>query len=159
MSGVKPFTGIRYYTGKLDSAKERDILYNKFFYKHPMCTSVEICNKEAIAYYTDPIYPAILLKNSTKYFGNMCLLSFDHKSKKLHPRVLTIRNINKSLENKIQEIISQTKALLLKETKTKIIIKLPSFLKATQVSRKLKKMKINTKFTSKKVFKKLVNEL
>lgn len=159
MSQPKPFTGIMYCAGKMYPIQEREIIYSKFFYKHPRCNFFDINDEEAIAYYTDPIYPAILLKKSTNYFGKMCLISFDHNSRKLNPRVLTIWKYKKNIDNATSELISNSKARILKETTTKLIIKLPSFLKATQLYRDLERIKMTVKFTNKTLAKKIINEL
>lgn len=159
MSQSKPFTGIMYFAGKMYPIQEREIIYSKFFYRHPRCTFLEINDEEAIAYYTDPIYPAILLNKSSDYFGKMCLLSFDHTSRKLHPRVLTIWKNKKYIDNKTSELIFKSNGRTLKETTTKLIIKLPSFLKTTQLKRDLEKIKMTVKFTNKKLVKKITNEI
>lgn len=149
-NNIKPFTAILFVHQPFTTKSYRTFLENKFFSNHPNCYYYDINPHQIIAYYTDPIYVAILLQKSKEYYCTLCLLE-DRKSRKLNPRTITIRKNPKIIE--IQELLHESKAQYITETISTVIIKLPNFLKTTQLLRKLTRMKILATFTPKNLLK------
>lgn len=144
-----PFTGI-YYSNNLTPPHLREEFNRNFLINHPKCIYYEIKLTQAIAYYTDPIYTAVILQKSKHYLGKTILLK-DYQSRRLHPRVLTItNNYNK---DEIQQLVKESKGHVIGENSEELIVKFSSFSKATKIIRALKRSNIDSKFTNKKTIK------
>lgn len=149
---TKPFTSINLNYQSMPNLY-RQFLNKKFIYNHPQCTYFKINKESAIAYYSDPIYVAILLNKSRKYICHMSLLE-NWKTYKLHPRVLTVSSINE--KNRIKQMTVRVEGCIIEETDTKLIIKCRNFFRTTLLLRQLKKAGIKTKFTPKKIVKQIL---
>lgn len=115
----------------------QQFIENKFIFHHPYCYNYKINKNIITASYTDPIYTAIILQKAKYYHCNISLLD-DKQSRKLYTKKLSIKK--KSVPPQvIKKFIKQGKLHIIYESKFKIIVKLPSFFKATQLLRSLKK--------------------
>lgn len=112
--GVKPFTAIMLIHEPFTNKLYREYLQNKFFYNHPKCIFFEISTYESIAYYTDPIYAAILIEKSKHHYCKIGILK-DCKSRKLHSRTLTVQKPKIQMEYQ-QCLTNQKHGLLQKHT-------------------------------------------
>lgn len=153
----KPFTGI-HYGNNLTPKYIREVMNKKFFFNHPQCIYYAISETETIAYYSDPIYAAIVLRKAKNYLGSMGILK-DYNSRKYNPKAVTIRikNNYKQVKDNIEEL----KGNIIYQSNSKIIVYFQSFYKSAKLLRSLRKIDVKGKFTSKKLIKKkkLLNQI
>lgn len=75
------------------------------------------------------------------------------ENKKVHHKTITITKAKQPN----QQILKELSTYIIAETTTKIIVRLPSFFKTTQVLRKLQKAGIHSEFTARKLIKEFFN--
>lgn len=151
---MKPFTAIIFTHQPFTTESYRTFLENKFFKNHPVCYHHEIQNNFTIAYYTDPIYVAILLEKSKEYYCRISLLD-DKITRKLHARTISIQENSQIIIKHLQQLNGR----IIEESSTEVTVRLPSFLKATQLLRKLRAQKIKAKFATKKLCRQLKSNI